>query len=190
MRGARWAPVLAACVFAVFAFGTCHLLGTDESEKDADDGSVPGGGYVTYDGSSYLLGRLYLTDAGPLPASGYAVELHLCCSSLTPSGGTISGVGERVFLALVTSTAGVVDIGAYHGETSPAPGAITASGLALGYDFDAGSGTPAGTVLEGTEDASVEVGRDAGVYTIDFEIRMTTGLWATGTYTGPVDDRL
>lgn len=137
-----------------------------------------------------MRGRLYLADAGAVSGSGYAVELHLCCTSLMPAGSAISGVGDRVFLALVTTTAGVVDVGAYRGGASLAPGVITASSLALGYDFDAGPGDPDGTVLDGTDDATVDVTQNADIYTIDFEIRMTTALWATGTYTGPVDGRL
>ena len=171
-----------------FAVISCEDNGAGGSSPVTNDGT--GGGtanpdsYVTYNGTTYALDKLYVLYSGANTGdgeSGYDVDLSIASPGVSADqNGDFSGDGAIAYVDINTSGEFTIDSGTYSSGTARAPLVISYGDLSIGDGQN-------GYSPVGTDAGSASITRDGEQYTIAFAYRVAAdGSSIEGVYKGTI----
>lgn len=144
-----------------------------------DDDTIVNGGSFVIDGTSYALSKGFLVDEG----GEYAIILTSSEISLESSDGDdFIGIGDVVFLGVITSSATSFVPGTFTWSDTGGPNTIEFAEVGVNVDVSG----DVEDAFEGTG-GTATVALSGDIYTITFSIT-TDGGTVTGSYIGPLTD--
>ncbi len=146
--------------------------------KDDDDSSNSSNSF-THDGSSYILSKGFIEDYGANGNGSFDFDVFLTDNNISLLGGSLSGVGDILYLDLNSGSEDGLQSGIYNWSSTRDPFTIV-GGSSLYTDFNASTFEGTTVLISG---GTVEVEVNGTEFTVITNLE-TSSSTIVGTYKG------